>query len=161
MTEISRRRFAALAALPFLSPALRAQVSAANDPGGHLSIAVEINGRGPFRFVVDTGADTTVLADSTAMTLGLRSSGAAMLAGIVRTVRAEKVDVESISFGSTSRSALSLPVLPRSLLQADGYLGLDGNRVILDFAQRQLIVTDPLPVYVSVYHNPNLIVLHG
>jgi hypothetical protein len=82
----------------------------------------------------------------------------------VRTVRTEKVDVQSIRFGSVSHDALSLPILPRALLQADGYLGLDvldTYRVILDFAQRQLIVTDPLPVYSSVYHDPHLVVLHG
>ena len=173
---LSRRRFAgaALASLPLLSSALRAQVATpitdgtpvptATDSSMHLTIAVEVNGRGPFRFVVDTGADRSVLADTTVEALALHRNGAVDLAGIARTVRTETVDVASRSFGATTRRNLNLPVLPRSLLAADGYLGLDmldGNRVILDFAEQQLTVTDPLPVYSAVYHDPHLIVLHS
>lgn len=169
-TRITRRWFAgaALASLPLIPRALRAEepqrIAAADDPAGHLSIAVLINGRGPFRFVVDTGADRSVLADTTVAALALRPAGAVNLAGIVRTVRAETVDVALLSFGAMTRSNLNLPVLARSQLAADGYLGLDmldGNRVILDFAQRQLAVIDPLPVVLSVYHAPDVIVLHG
>jgi predicted aspartyl protease len=57
-----------------------------------------------------------------------------------------------------------LPVLPRALLQADGYLGLDmldRKRVILDFAHGELVVTDPLPTLLSVYHSKQQIVLHA
>jgi predicted aspartyl protease len=173
---LSRRRFAgaALASLPLMASALRAQsapalvdpapIPTATDSSQHLTIAVEINGRGPFRFVVDTGADRSVLADTTVEALALRPIGAVNLAGIVRTVRAETVDVASLSFGAMNRRNLNLPVLPRSQLAADGYLGLDmldGNRVILDFAEQQLTVTDPLPVVLSVYHSPYLIVLHS
>jgi predicted aspartyl protease len=167
---MSRRRFATsvLAAIPLMPCALRAEepqgIAIANDSAGHLTIAVDVNGRGPFRFVVDTGADRSVLADTTVEALALRPAGAVNLAGIVRTVRAETVDVASLSFGAMTRRNLKLPVLPRALLAADGYLGLDvldDKRVILDFAEQQLIVTDPLPVLAAVYHDPYLIVLHG
>ena len=167
---MTRRWFAgaALASVPLMPRALRAEepqpVATTNDSAGHLTIAVTINGRGPFRFVVDTGADRSVLADTTAAALGLRPANAVNLAGIVRTVRAETVDVASLSFGDITHRNLNLPILPRPLLAADGYLGLDvldGNRVILDFAEQQLIVTDPLPVYSAVYHDPYLIVLHS
>ncbi len=82
MAKISRRELAALAVLPFMSSGLRAQdaVPAANVPGGHLTIPVEINGMGPFHFVVDTGADISVLADTTARALKLPPAGAVMLA---------------------------------------------------------------------------------
>jgi len=141
-----------------------APIATTNDDAGHLSIAVAINGRGPFRFVVDTGADRSVLADATAETLGLRPAGVVDLAGIARTVRTGTVDVASLSFGTMTRRNLSLPVLPRSQLVADGYLGidmLDDNRVVLDFAHHRLVVTDPLPSYLNGYLSPELIVLHG
>lgn len=154
----SRRRFAgaALASLPLLSSALRAEdarMSATSDAAKHLTITVEINGR-PFRFVVDTGADRTVLADTTAEALGLRPSGIVMLAGIVRTVRAETVDVSTIGFGPFTRKDLRLPILPRSQLLADGYLGIDlidHHRVTLDFEHGALEITDPLPSILTVY----------
>jgi len=168
---LSRRRFAgaACASLSFLTCAPRAQppdnarISTATDPAAHLTIAVEINGRS-FRFVVDTGADRSVLADTTAEALGLQPAGAVMLAGIVRTVRAETVPVDEISFGPATRRGLQLPVLPRRHLQADGYLGLDvldGSRVILDFANQELIVTDPLPYLLSVYAPRDAIILRA
>lgn len=168
---LSRRRFAgaACASLPFLSGALRAQppdtarVTTTTDPAAHLTIAVEINGR-PFRFVVDTGADRSVLADTTAEALGLQPAGAVMLAGIVRTVRTQTVPVETIRFGEVERRGLHLPVLPRHHLQADGYLGLDvldGRRVMLDFANHELIVTDPLPYLLSVYAPRHAIILRA
>lgn len=166
------RRFAitGLGALPFLSqiaggePAApdSTRLPAATDKSQHLTIAVQINGRGPFRFVVDTGADRTVLANTTAGVLGLVPTGAVMLAGIVRTVSAQTVTVDSISFGPVRREKLQLPILPRSQLQADGYLGLDmldGYQVILDFHERALEITEPMPTLLSVYRDPSIIVL--
>jgi predicted aspartyl protease len=143
---------------------LRAEppIATANDRAGHLSITVMVNGRGPFRFIVDTGADRSVLADTTAAALGLRPQGAVMLAGIIRTVRTETVSVDSLAFGEHVRRDLTLPVLPRILLQADGYLGLDvldGRRVVLNFAANELTVTDPVPLLLSVYHDPGINVL--
>ena len=61
-----------------------------------------------------------------------------MLNGIVRSLATATVLVSNFSVGSVVRRNLELPVLPRSLLQADGYLGLDtldGLRVTFDFSQ--------------------------
>ena len=170
---MTRRWFAgaALASVPLMPRALRAEglngpapIATTNDDAGHLSIAVAINGRGPFRFVVDTGADRSVLADTAVEALALRPAGVVDLAGIARTVRTGTVDVASLSFGAMTRRNLNLPVLPRSQLAADGYLGLDmlgDNRVILDFVHHKLVVTDPLPAYLNGYLDPEMIVLHG
>lgn len=160
MTRLSRRRFtmAALAA-PFLGARAddgHTTLPAATDDAQHLTIAVEINGH-PFRFVVDTGADRTVLANTTAEALGLVRKGKVMLAGIVRVVPAETVEVASLRFGPFVRNDLQLPILPRAQLRADGYLGLDmldHHRVVLDFEHRLLEVTDPLPALLTVYHKP-------
>ena len=120
---MTRRWFAgaALASIPLMPRALRAEgldgsapIATTNDNWGHLSIAVAINGRGPFRFVVDTGADRSVLADTTAEALALRPAGLIDLAGITRTVRTSTVDVASLSFGAMTRRNLNLPVLSRS-----------------------------------------------
>jgi predicted aspartyl protease len=47
------------------------QISAATDAASHLMVDVRINGHGPYHFVVDTGADRTVLASEVAVELGL------------------------------------------------------------------------------------------
>jgi hypothetical protein len=67
-----------------------AAVSPAAPPTAHVTITprrplalvpVTVNGRGPFRFALDTGARTSVLAPATAEAAGLRGRGALELFG--------------------------------------------------------------------------------
>lgn len=118
-------------------------VDAGRDRNNLLTIEVMINGKGPFRFVVDTGADRSVLADSTAAAIGLIPSGLVMVEGVVRTVQAGAVHVDHIAFGAVERENLVLPLLPRAWLGADGFLGLDmlaDSLVTLDFREKKLMV---------------------
>lgn len=113
-----------------------------------LTIAVEINGKGPFHFVVDTGADRTVIADDVARQLGLAAGNPVMVEGVVRTVRADTARIQKAAVGAIVRENIETPVLPRAQLLADGYLGLDiidGYRVTLDFKNRSLLLSDPRP----------------
>jgi predicted aspartyl protease len=75
--------------------------------------------------VVDTGADRTVIADNVAAALGATAGTSVMVEGVVRTVRADTVQVRKIAAGSVERRDFEVPVLPRAQLMADGYLGLD------------------------------------
>jgi predicted aspartyl protease len=109
-------------------------------------VAVRIDGNGPYHFVVDTGADRTVLATEVAGELGLFHGEKVMLEGVVRAVLADTVSIGTLSFGSITRRHLVVPTLSRSLLDADGYLGLDfldGHRVTFDFKNHTLQVSEP------------------
>ncbi|MDE2110502.1 MAG: aspartyl protease family protein [Alphaproteobacteria bacterium] len=122
------------------------KVAAQTDAEQHLTIQVLVNGKGPFRFVVDTGADRSVVADTLVAALGMLPGQEVMVAGVVRTLQAQTVKLANISFGDVSRNNLVVPILPRALLAADGYLGLDvidGHRVTLDFKNRALLITEP------------------
>jgi len=102
-----------------------------------------IDGHGPFRFVVDTGADRTVISDDVARRMGLPGSEQVLVEGIVRTIPAGTVLVRELAFGPVVRHDMEVPVLPRALLAADGYLGLDavdGYRVTFDFESHLLRV---------------------
>jgi predicted aspartyl protease len=124
-----------------------AKIAADTDAARRLTIAVQIDGRGPYRFVVDTGADRTIVAENVANDLGLRRGPIVNVEGAVRTLPAETVTLGDISFGAVRKEQLVVPVLPRALLEADGYLGLDlvdGFRVTLDFKNRALLVEQPL-----------------
>ena len=106
-----------------------------------LTIGVQLDGKGPFQFVVDTGADRSVIADNVAATLGLKGGAPVMVEGVVRTVEARTVRLQSLAAGVVERAGLELPVLPREQLMVDGYLGLDvinGYRLSLDFRQHEL-----------------------
>lgn len=120
-----------------------ARIAAANDSAEHMTVPVMINGKGPFRFVVDTGADRSVLAEDVAVSLGLVKGAEVSVQGVVRSVSTRVVTIAELNFGPISRRNLHLPLLSRTYMGADGYLGLDavdGSRVTLDFANRALQV---------------------
>lgn len=121
-------------------------IAAATDVANQLMVEVRINGNGPYHFVVDTGADRTVLATEVAGELGLFHGEKVKLEGVVRAVLADTVSIRTLSFGSVTRRQLVVPTLSRSLLDADGYLGLDfldGHRVTFDFKNHVLQVSEP------------------
>ncbi len=116
------------------------------DAEEHLTVTVRIDGNGPYRFVVDTGADRTVLATDVVAELGLEFNENVMLEGAVRAVKAQTVTIGELTFGPVRYRSLVVPTLPRSTLGADGYLGLDtldGHRVTFDFKHRTLQVGAP------------------
>jgi len=115
-----------------------------------LTIDVRVNNKGPFRFVVDTGADRSVIAEELAQALHLPLGREMTVQGIVRSLQAKSVPVASLQFGSVVRDNLEMPVLPRKMLQADGYLGLDAlghDRVVFDFKHRTMQVASPRSVW--------------
>ncbi len=133
------------------------KMSAGTDRAQRLTVGVKINGRGPFRFVVDTGADRSVIAEDVATYLNLPRGPQVLVEGVVRTVPADTVKVARLVVGPATLQDISVPVLPRSQLMADGYLGLDvidGYRVTLDFKNSELQLSMPL-------HFPRHLMLFG
>jgi len=114
--------------------------------GNRLTVPVHIADHGPFQFVVDTGADRTVIADDVAAGLGLARGLKVSVQGIARSVEAETVRLDDLKFGTEAVGTLEAPVLARQWLEADGYLGLnalDKRRVAFDFRHRKLTITPP------------------
>ena len=119
-------------------------VRSASQTDNRLTTLVYINGAGPYRFLVDTGAERTLIASEIATRLGLPLGPRVLIQGIVRGEPGVLVRIGSLRMGSLVCPALEVPVLPRKMLGVDGYLGLDvldRHRVILDFAARTLSVT--------------------
>lgn len=162
--SLSRRRFMGYGAVAALAPQManaqviapaspgapgddEARIAASNDAAKHLTVPVSINGHGPYHFVVDTGADRSVIADDVATSLGLVRGADVTVQGVVRTLATRYAAAVDISFGTLRRN-LVMPILPRALMQADGYLGLDavdGSRVVMDFRESQLEVDRSRP----------------
>ncbi len=138
------------------------KIATATDAMSHLTIMVMIAGKGPFRFVVDTGADRTVIAEDVATYLGLTRGPLVNVEGVVRSVPAQTVTLGDLSFGNVRKENLVVPVLPRALLEADGYLGLDaidGYRVTLDFRNHALLIEEPRHTQLFGYLRPNEVVI--
>ncbi|WP_205287652.1 aspartyl protease family protein [Luteibacter jiangsuensis] len=76
---------------------------------GRIYVQAKVNGKGPFRFAVDTGASGVGRLDASLLPkLGLESSGTAATSDGVATAEVETTAVESLSVGSIERKDLSL-----------------------------------------------------
>lgn len=110
-----------------------------------MTVAVEINGTGPYKFVVDSGADTSVVGRKIASTLALPPDGRVMINGMTERKLADRVMVDTLRVGTSTTSGLSLPVLEDADIGSDGILGLDAlaeQRLALDFEKRTIGISD-------------------
>jgi predicted aspartyl protease len=131
-------------------------VRAASNTDDRLTTAVYVNGSGPYRFLVDTGAERTLIAEEVAAQLSLPQGRKVLLEGIIRGEPAVLVKIESLRMGSLVCPPLEAPVLPRAMLGVDGYLGLDvldRHRVILDFRAGRLTVTRPQGFFSALWEH--------
>jgi predicted aspartyl protease len=97
------------------------------DAVGRAVAPIRVNGQGPFHFIIDTGANRSVLSQALATRLGLAPSGQGVVHSIVDAEAATLVDVESLSFGALHLSGGDTPVLDGPMLGGEhGLLGVDG-----------------------------------
>jgi predicted aspartyl protease len=112
-----------------------------------MTVDVGINGTGPYRFVVDSGADSSVIGDGLASALNLSPGRAAILNSVTEARKVERVVVDSMQIGSTAIKDLLLPRLAEKDIGAMGIIGLDalaGQRMMLDFDRRKVTIDDAL-----------------
>ena len=150
-TLIASAPLALLASLPIAAEqnaAIQASttdiIKTVGDGHDRLTVPVRIGANGPYDFLIDTGAERTVLARGLAERLGLVPTGRATLVGVAGSLAVDLVDVAEVRLGSRSFYDLSAPLLDGSHIGADGIIGLDGlrnRRVLIDF-KRNLIAVD-------------------
>jgi predicted aspartyl protease len=110
-----------------------------------MTVAVRVNGEGPYRFVVDSGADSTVVGRGIAEKLRLPPGKPAMLNTMTETVPIARALVDELSVGPTVVNGLVVPVLEERHLGGEGMIGLDAlvqQRLMLDFEKRTISVDD-------------------
>lgn len=119
------------------------------DAVNRMTVAITIDNtgttRGPFAFLVDTGAERTVIARSVADALGLVPNGRGLLVGMAGTREVDLVSIEQITLGRRSLYGVASPVLDATAIGADGIIGLDGlqgQRILLDFEHNRLALGD-------------------
>lgn len=108
------------------------------DRSTRLTTKVMINETGPYEFVVDTGANRSVISEELAVKLQLQPGSQAMVHGIAGVQPARTVNVRSFKAGVIDIPVRDVPVLKTFDLGADGLLGIDAFRdraVTLDFAR--------------------------
>lgn len=110
-----------------------------------MTVPVTIAGEGPYRFLIDTGAQATVVTHRLVEDLALRRSGTAILVAMGSSRRVETVELDDLEFANRSVSGLISPLLHTSNIGADGILGLDSlqeTRVLIDFRERRMAIAD-------------------
>lgn len=109
------------------------------------TVPVRIEGEGPFEFMVDTGAEATVVTDRVRDRLGLPSTGSATVVGMASRVSVELVSLDGLEFAARVFDGLEVPLLESQHVGADGILGLDtlqDLRVLIDFRTDTIAVDD-------------------
>lgn len=110
-----------------------------------MTVGVSVNGKGPYRFIVDSGADTSVVGERIAGSLALQPGSKVLLNGITASAWVDRVKVDELTVGPTSVWDLELPVLKEFDIGAEGMIGLDAlvrQRLLLDFEKRTISVDD-------------------
>ena len=130
-------------------PANFAYVAATRrDRVGRVMAPVFINDVGPFAFLVDTGASSSVIAPRVAARLELKptTDRTKLLRGITGSERVPTVSVDSLTAGQIALSARDLPMVePRVFADADGIFGVDAfsrGCLFVSFAEKRVSILD-------------------
>jgi hypothetical protein len=118
------------------------------DRVGRIVVAVTINGGGPFRFMLDTGSNRTVLAQSVLAKLGLTANPGASISvvGVAGSQLAASVHIDSLDAGAMHFRDVDLAVLSGPVLYGlDGILGMEGFdrlKVSADFVRNLVSISN-------------------
>ena len=104
-----------------------------------MTVEVNVNGRGPYRFVVDSGADTSVVGSRIAQDLALPTGSPVVLNGMTASALVNRVMVDELQLGTSRVGNLEVPVLLERDLGGEGMIGIDAlveQRLMMDFEKR-------------------------
>lgn len=115
------------------------------DKIGRIWAPVLVNGKGPFRLVLDTGASHSALTARVAREIGIPvdPSHTVMLRGATGSAEVPFVPVETLEYGDLLVEPRHLPIVPDALGGAEGVLGTDGlagKRVHISFRKDSITI---------------------
>ena len=115
------------------------------DKSDRMTVPVTVGGTGPFRFLVDTGADRTAISSDVAARLGLDTSVQASLHSLTGMSTVQTATVSDLKLSQRDLKIVDAPILEARNMGADGILGTDSlrsQRVVFDF-QKNLMTIVP------------------
>lgn len=110
-----------------------------------LTVPVQISGQGPYRFVVDTGSQKSVVSRRIADELALERGGQMRIIGLAGREVAETATIGELGIGHRRHRDLDVVIFESEHIGADGIIGIDslqGQRVLLDFSRNLMAVGD-------------------
>lgn len=108
-----------------------------------MTVDVALQGKGPFRFLIDTGSQRTVVSTALAGNLGLVIGPQVRVIGMAGEDSVATAKVDTLGFGSRELYDLVVPLLENRHMGADGILGTDSlqdQRVLLDFTHNTIAI---------------------
>jgi predicted aspartyl protease len=116
------------------------------DHVGRVVAAVTIDGKGPFRFIIDTGANQSTISPKLASVLGLAPSAndQIRIAGVTGTEIVPSVPIASLRAGALVIEHSHFPVIGSPIMTgADGILGAAGlaeDSLLVDFRRNTVVI---------------------
>ncbi|MGH8201720.1 MAG: aspartyl protease family protein [Steroidobacteraceae bacterium] len=113
---------------------------------GRVVAAVMVNGKGPYRFIIDTGANDSSVSPKLVAALGLATSPSRSLevAGVTGTAILPSVPIESMQAGALFIAHTEVPVIWSPIMAgADGILGAAGlaqDSLLVDFRHNTVTI---------------------
>lgn len=110
-----------------------------------MTVEVHVNGRGPYRFLVDSGADSSVVGLRIAHDLQLPVGTPVILHGMTASAQVDRVLVDELTLGQSKISNLEIPALKEQDLGGEGMIGIDAlveQRLMMDFEKRVIKAED-------------------
>ena len=115
------------------------------DSIGRIWAPVTINGKGPFRLVLDTSGNSSAIVQSVADRLGIApKTKSAKLVGVTGSAVVPVITVDSMEVGEISLGGGQLPIVADAFGGADGVLGpksFADKRIYVDFRNDQIRIT--------------------
>jgi len=123
----------------YVAPTLRDRI-------GRIWAPVLINGKGPFRLVLDTGANSSAVLPSVAASLGIsiQESEKVQLHGVTGSAVVPIIKVDSLEIGDLYIDGAKLPIVPDVFGGAEGILGARGlgdKRIFIDFGHDRIHIS--------------------
>ena len=132
------------------------------DATERMTVPVKISGAGPFRFLIDTGADRTAVSRELASRMKFASAENASLHSLSGVSTVSTATVPSLQLTRKEIRNINAPLLEGVNIGADGILGTDSlrsQRVLFDFeAQTLSVVPSAVPDFKA---EPGTIVIQG
>ena len=120
------------------------------DDYDRMTVPVRVAGYGPYRFLIDTGADRTAISSELAQRLRLTDRGSATLHSVTGESDIETANVPVLDLTAKQVTNVNAALLHSDHIGADGILGLDSlrsQRVLFDFKKQKLTIV-PADAYV-------------
>lgn len=110
-----------------------------------MTIPISIAGHGSFDFLLDTGAQRSVLSMGLATRLGFSAGDPIHVTGLAGSRSVSTVTLSGLRLGQRSIDDMQVPVFPDETMDTQGILGLDSlknQRVLLDFRARKISIEE-------------------